>query len=347
MKTTSLKNLTHAALLHETQTLVSEERKITLALLEHLLEIDSRMLYAELGYASLFEFSVKHLGLSEGSAHRRISAMHLMREVPDVKAQLQSGSLSLSNAAQAQVIFRKEKKLKKVRRSILDKKEVLARLQNKTQKEAQNIFLELAPEIAVPNEQVRALTPEKTELKLVLSQELLDKLNYLKAQLAHALPPQASYAELVEKLVCEKIESLDKKRGKLTGVKTSHIESPRLQNPAAGQIKTNHSSAQPGNTLSPKPRGAKYVPLLLKRTHIPLPLQRTIRHRATHRCEYICPKTHRRCASIYKLEIDHVEPVSRGGDNTPENLQLLCRTHNVHQARKKLGIRVIERFRSV
>ncbi|MBI3016565.1 MAG: HNH endonuclease [Deltaproteobacteria bacterium] len=32
--------------------------------------------------------------------------------------------------------------------------------------------------------------------------------------------------------------------------------------------------------------------------------------------------------------IDHIHPWSLGGDSTPENLRLLCRTHNQWRAEK-------------
>ena len=101
MKITPIVSNEH--LLSKTLSLVNEERRITLELIECLEIISSRMLFAELGYGSLFEFCTRHLGLSEGSAHRRISAMRLARDVPQAKEKLKSGELSLTNAAKIQV----------------------------------------------------------------------------------------------------------------------------------------------------------------------------------------------------------------------------------------------------
>lgn len=56
--------------------------------------------------------------------------------------------------------------------------------------------------------------------------------------------------------------------------------------------------------------------------------------KSNHCCEYIDPITKRKCSSKYQLQIDHIIPVARGGDNESTNLRILCRTHNLHMANK-------------
>jgi 5-methylcytosine-specific restriction endonuclease McrA len=48
-------------------------------------------------------------------------------------------------------------------------------------------------------------------------------------------------------------------------------------------------------------------------------------------------KDGRRCGSTWKLEIDHVTPVARGGRSVPDNLRILCRSHNIRHAEKVFG----------
>jgi len=45
----------------------------------------------------------------------------------------------------------------------------------------------------------------------------------------------------------------------------------------------------------------------------------------------------RRCNSTWNLEIDHIVPFARGGDNSPGNLRLLCEKHNRMEARRVYG----------
>ena len=105
-----VKKLSNQQLLSQTKFLVQKERNTHIQVLHHLGEIDSRKLYLELGFSSLFDYAVKELGYSEGAAYRRIKAMKLCRDLPDTESRLQSGKLSLSSASQLQAFFEKQAK---------------------------------------------------------------------------------------------------------------------------------------------------------------------------------------------------------------------------------------------
>ncbi len=67
----NIKQLSNQELLSQTKFLVQKERNIHIQILHHLKEIDSRKLYFEQGFSSLFDYAVKELGYSEGAAYRR------------------------------------------------------------------------------------------------------------------------------------------------------------------------------------------------------------------------------------------------------------------------------------
>jgi hypothetical protein len=296
-----MKNWSSEELLVRTRNLVAEERRVTLSLIEHLEEIQSRMLYAELGYSSLWEFATEDLGLSDGAAQRRILAMRLVLDVPEAKVSLKSGKLSLSNAAKVQSFRQAERKLG--RKS--DPKLLVERVETLSQKECLKALFEISPE-ALPRERERVVSAaEERELKLVVSAGLYEKLQRLKGLLAHALP-EASYAELLEYMTEEVLTKLEKKKG------ISHDADTALTAAAA---------------VKPLPAG--------KRVYIPRALERAVWARGKGQCEI--QLNGRRCSSRYRVQTDHIVPIALGGPNELSNLRLACWHHNQQQAKEKLG----------
>lgn len=73
--------------------LLQTERKITHLVLECIAEIDSRKLYLDKAYPSLYEMLVQEFGYSSSAALRRIESARLLREVPEVAAKNRKWSL--------------------------------------------------------------------------------------------------------------------------------------------------------------------------------------------------------------------------------------------------------------
>ena len=105
-----IRKLNKEELLTQITKLAAEERKLTAQILHYLREVEARRLFAELGFASLLDFCVRHLRYSESAAYRRISAMRLLKDIGIVDQAIASGDLSLSNAAKVQSFFRQRKK---------------------------------------------------------------------------------------------------------------------------------------------------------------------------------------------------------------------------------------------
>jgi len=69
-----LVGLGNSELLARLSALVQQSNVLTAQLLAHLVELEERMLHLELGYSSLFAYCVEALGMSEGTAGRRVTA---------------------------------------------------------------------------------------------------------------------------------------------------------------------------------------------------------------------------------------------------------------------------------
>ncbi len=106
---TNFKNFTDLELLDLTKTAAKNEKAATLVLLTHLEEVDKRRAYATDAYSSLFDYVVRGLGYAEGQAAERVSAVRLMREVPEVKTHIEEGNLTQTSAALIHRHLRAEK----------------------------------------------------------------------------------------------------------------------------------------------------------------------------------------------------------------------------------------------
>ena len=92
-------------LLDQTRRLVANKRTLEVHILDHLAEIDRRGLALRRGFSSLFDYAVRELGFSDAAAQRRILTMRLARRHEWVRAELQSGDLNLTSAAQLETAF--------------------------------------------------------------------------------------------------------------------------------------------------------------------------------------------------------------------------------------------------
>jgi hypothetical protein len=316
-----LKYLQSKELLERTQNLVAEERRVTLALIEHLEEIQTRRLHAELGYESLWAFCTQHLGLSEGAAQRRIAAMRLTREVPEAKTALQSGKLSLSNAAKVQG-FRQAQKKKGMAPS--DPRELVQKMENLSQRACEAKLLEISPEtMPVERERVVSATQDR-EIRLVVSADLHEKLQRIRAMIAHSRP-HATYAELLEYLVDETLPRLERKKGII-----GDQDGPVTAAAAVGDgVLESGVKPEVMAKIRQLPAG--------RRVRLPAPLQRAVYARSGGQCEYVFDG--KRCGSRYLLQIDHRIPLAAGGGHELSQLRHLCREHNVQQYQAWLELR--------
>ena len=101
----NLTRLSDHQLLASARELARQERILNVQIIDHLTEIAARGLHLRHGFSSLFAYAVKELGFSEGAAHYRIQAKKLCADYPEVKQQLEEGTLTLTGAGQLQSAF--------------------------------------------------------------------------------------------------------------------------------------------------------------------------------------------------------------------------------------------------
>ncbi len=301
------------------------EREATQVVLQHLLEVERRRLYLKLGYPSLFDFCLRELGYCAGSAHLRIQAMRLLREVPrpereSISQKISTGALTLSQLSNVQTYSRQ---VVSHRVHAEQKLEILKKLEGQSTRESQKIILGELGLSGSGHERLRIRGPDQVELTVTLDAETVELLEEWKALTSHS-NPEGRASEALRAALKLAVERAKKKRG---------VAVEELPSPVGVDQK-----GEAGVGAMPGPGGRLQVPLhshevapLANARHsaaIPTALRRLVWVRDEGRCTYRDTRSGRRCDGVRYLEIDHITPRAQGGRHELRNLRLLCGGHH-------------------
>ena len=321
------------------------------------------------GYSSMFAYLREDLGYSEGAAQRRLQAMRLLKELPEIEPKLETGEISLSVASQAQSFFKKEEKKAPMKKEA--KLELMNTLSGTSSRECERELIKLSPETALPREKIKPLTQEKTLIQLVASKELMNKLDRFQELTSHQ-NPEGKYDALISKALDIALEKLDPKLREERRIKRqekkqkkdqakapksqaitkltspppskSFIHSPSNRPPRASGlglwVKRSPEAQAPNNQEPPEPKVDSRKPLptsAVKTRHISNQLKDKIWLRDEAKCQFRDTKTGKTCGSRKYLELDHKFPFFLGGEHSEENLRLICKNHNLYRAKVLMG----------
>src|SRR3954468_17003661 len=110
--TSPVKHMKDQDLIARLKVLAHHERKLLAELIDVLREVDRRRLFLNFGFPSMFEYLTKGLGYSAGAAQRRLDAARLLRLSPQLKEDLGSGKIQLSQTSLVARALREIKKEK-------------------------------------------------------------------------------------------------------------------------------------------------------------------------------------------------------------------------------------------
>ena len=97
------------------------------------------------------------------------------------------------------------------------------------------------------------------------------------------------------------------------------------------------------------PSAPKVIPpltpqLCARRGYISVGKRRALLQRSNGQCEWVSKQTGQRCEEKYHLEIEHSQPIAKGGSDSTANLQILCATHNRLRALQIFGPSNMSRY---
>ena len=314
-----LKSISDDELLHRLSGLVHKSRRVESELVAHIAEVDERRLYAREACSSMFTYCTEVLHMSEAEAYLRIRVARASLRHPALLAMLEDGRIHLTGAAKlspylteenrATVLPRAEHKSKaKIEELVAEvapKPDVAARIRKLPAPAQLSPDAVVLPKATAPRP-VEPLAPARYKIQFTASTELKDKLDRLRG-----LMPDSDLAVIIDEAVTEKLERLESRRyGKTRAPRRDLIETD----------------------TTPSSR------------YIPAPVRRAVAERDGNQCTFV-DSGGRRCTERHRLEFHHRAPYARGGDHSPENIQMMCPTHNQYLAEFEYGKEAMERFR--
>lgn len=359
MSSYSLSHLSDDAVTRALHTAAEAERQSDASLLAHIAEFDRRRLFLPTRFPSTFRYCVGELRMSEDMAYKRVHVARAARRFPIVFKAIADGRLNLSGAKllaphltrgnAEELVAEATHKTRAEMQALLAGRLALARAMAPTGSTpaASEVALpaagaseaadfatmcgEQAPgpvgiagvyeapaPISLPQLHVRVtpIAPGRYELVGVIGQESYEALMASRELLGHVVP-SGNLAEVLERAIALQHAQLRKRRCGAT-------DRPRVR------------AAKPGGhgaSGASKPRPANP-------RHVPSAVRDAVWERDGGQCTFVGTGGHR-CGSRDALELDHIEPVARGGQSTVANLRLMCRAHNQYVAEQTFGRDVV------
>ncbi len=342
----NIKTFSDSKLHIETCHAAKNEQLATLQLLDFLAEVDARRLYSTMGFASLWKYVHKSLNYSESQASERVSAMRLMQKIPEVKKELQTGTISLTHVSKLATHVRREKC------SVEKTKQLLESIQGKSSRETEKLFCAEATTRARPD-QVKAVTPVTTRITIEVDNDFLNLMNRAKELGFHVgSGPQEIFRKALNEFVAKREVKAQKTRTKAKPVLKTPVDvamdpntSINIANVRRAALRAPEvKSVAATETLAARPVAlGKRAIKAQKSRYISKTIKTQIRIRSGDQCEYIDLKSNRRCSAKSNLQMDHITPFAAQGTNTQENLRHYCANHNQWAAVQFFGVEKMKR----
>jgi hypothetical protein len=334
LRMTTLSRLTDAQLLRDTRLCLQRAHVLDAELLLLLGEVDSRQLFAERAFPSMFAFCTSELGFSEDVACNRIAVARLARRFPRVLDFVRSGQVHLTGL-----------RLLAAHLDDDNLENMLASAVGKTKREVEELVARLAPQPHVPPS-IRKLperAPAAAEPPPLLSPT------------PSVAPPPAVQAE-VKPLAAEAYKvaftadrALKAKLERAEELMRHRVGRGNLAaviDRALDLLIEEVTKERFGKVRAPRTSGAEAEQRSAVSRHIPDAIKREVHERDGGRCAFVSEEG-RRCEERGGLEFEHRDGFARTGRHTVAGLALFCRTHNQHAADKLYGRRFMEAKRRI
>jgi hypothetical protein len=181
---------------------------------------------------------------------------------------------------------------------------------------------------------VEPLSADLRRLHITVGREFLRELEKARDGLSHAIPNATT-----EQVLQAALRLLLEKQARARGV----VRRPRAVAPPSPSTRTRTPTATPTATTIPTEPPPHRRPGA--RQAIPAAIRRAVWSRDGGRCSWPLDDGGT-CGSTHRLELDHLVPWARGGEDAVDNLRLTCSHHNRLAALRAFGERQLDRYRA-
>src|SRR5450432_1083866 len=338
-----LRRVSNSQLRSQLGSLLASGYRTEARIIAHIAEVEERKLHLKDGCASLFEYCVKQLGLSESEAFHRLTAARIARKFPVVFSLLERRELHLTAVCLLRDYLTSENHL-----------ELLAEASNKTKLQVQELLARRFPRPDVAS-YIRKLPPvgdhearpgaariTMPAASLAVGEASAPSTRAAGGHSAHAEPPMLAPArarveptsEARYRIQLNASSSLKEKLELFQALVSHSIPNgdvaavlERALDLALEQVQRQRFAKTDKPRRPRKPGGIKLRSRGSHREHIPNAVQREVATRDGFRCTYVS-EGGCRCSARAFLQSHHERPWARGGAPVLENLRLLCAVHN-------------------
>jgi 5-methylcytosine-specific restriction endonuclease McrA len=292
-------------------------KKSEAELMNVLIDVESQRVFLKRGHASLFSYVVNELGLGENTAYCLITVARKARQFPALRARIQSGAMTLSNARRVASVL-----------TLQNQEEWISKACELSSRQLEKEIVKEKPSHATV-ERASYVSSDRIRLEIGLSEREMLRLRRVQDLMSQSRRKSVSLEEVIQELSGLYL----RKNDPVEIAKRHHVRKA-----ASSNQKTYGTSSIQAGTPNACTRQSDLEPTELKQTDTfkvlvtkRVPIASSIKHqvnlRDQRRCTHLLPNG-ARCNQSRFVEIHHKVPVNQGGSNELQNLTTLCSAHH-------------------
>ena len=319
-KIQSLEYLSQVELVGALDKYLGAERRLLGCFILYLIEFDRRKIFRELGFSSSYQWMTSGLGLSESSSVCRMNAARIIVRYPHLAEKIFSKILN------GQV-------------SVMVLSMIFAHITNEN-------CVELIENISGKNR----LDVEKFLANRIEGYHAMQSARaWMRILPGPSKPPESSEISEHSEASSQRVQNGVALEGKSNQVPGPAVPATQIPGPAIRlavtligdgardllRLRELYPYRDPSQIINDAlglMRKARDLPA----SQVPKAIQRQIFFRDGNQCTFVSDDG-RRCSERGRLQVDHILPVAKGGDDRVENLRLLCAAHNQLMAERHFG----------